>query len=86
MRFSDAFRLSISATASPVAVVAIAFVGARTDTEVATRPGAEARERAIVRWTICVTITPGGTSVAIPPIAVADFPNHPVVSLAKAKG
>lgn len=72
--------------ASPVAVVAIAFVGTRPDTEISTRPDAGALIRAIVRWTICVTMTPRGTSVAIPPIAVADFPNHTDVSLAKAKG
>ena len=72
--------------ASPVAVVAIAFVGTRPDTEVATRLDAKVSVGAIERWTICVPIAPIGTSMATPPIAVGDFLDHTYVSLAKAKG
>ena len=72
--------------ASPVAVVAIAFVGNRPDTEVATGLDAKASVGAIERWTICITITPMRTSIALPPIAVADFLNHTYGSLTKGKG
>jgi hypothetical protein len=73
-------------TASPVAVVAIAFVGTRPDTEVAIRPKAKASVGAIVRWRMCIAITPIRTSMSTLPIAVAGFLNYTYVGLTKAKG
>ena len=58
------------AAASPIAVIAITFVGTRPDTEIATGVGAEVAS--ILIGTLCIAVTPM-PGVAILPPSRGDF-------------